>query len=50
PVIPAVKAMVARQTGDERWLTVRPPLEPVALQERQQLGAAYDRLFATQAA
>lgn len=50
PVIPAVKAMVARQTGDERWLTVRPPLEPMALQERQQLGAAYDRLFATQAA
>ncbi|RRI04941.1 dihydrodipicolinate synthase family protein [Mesorhizobium tamadayense] len=50
PVIPAVKAMVAHQTGDERWLTVRPPLEPVASQERQQLGAAYDRLFATQAA
>ncbi|WP_192251748.1 dihydrodipicolinate synthase family protein [Mesorhizobium silamurunense] len=50
PVIPAVKAMVARQTGDERWLTVRPPLEPVALSERQQLGAAYDRLFSTQAA
>lgn len=50
PVIPAVKAMVARQTGDERWLTVRPPLEEVALQQRQQLGAAYDRLFSTQAA
>ncbi|MDX8467284.1 dihydrodipicolinate synthase family protein [Mesorhizobium sp. VK23B] len=50
PVIPAVKAMVARQTGDERWLTVRPPLEPVAPPERQQLGAAFDRLFATQAA
>jgi len=50
PVIPAVKAMVARKTGDERWLTVRPPLEPVALRERQQLGAAYDRLFATEPA
>ncbi|TSE11813.1 dihydrodipicolinate synthase family protein [Mesorhizobium intechi] len=50
PVIPAVKAMVARQTGDERWVTVRPPLEPVTSQERQQLGAAYDRLFATKAA
>ena len=49
-VIPAVKAMVARQNGDERWLAVRPPLEPAALQARQQLGAAYDRLFATQAA
>ena len=49
-VIPAVKAMVARQSGGERWLAVRPPLEPAALQARQQLGAAYDRLFATQAA
>ncbi|TGQ63387.1 MAG: dihydrodipicolinate synthase family protein [Mesorhizobium sp.] len=50
PVIPAVKAMVARTSGDERWLTVRPPLEPVTVPARQQLGAAYDRLFATKAA
>ncbi len=42
PVTPAVKAMVARTTGDERWLAVRPPLEPIALQGQQQLAAAYD--------
>lgn len=45
-VIPAVKAMVAHKTGDERWLAVRPPLEPVALPERQRLIATYDGLFA----
>lgn len=50
PVIPAVKVMVARKTGDERWLAVRPPLEPIALQEQQQLAAAYDSLFATELA
>ncbi|MFB9979436.1 dihydrodipicolinate synthase family protein [Mesorhizobium kowhaii] len=50
PVTPAVKVMVARKTGDERWLAVRPPLEPIASQGQQQLAAAYDRLFATEAA
>lgn len=50
PVTPAVKVMVARKTGDDRWLTVRPPLEPIAAQGRQQLAAAYDRLFATEPA
>ncbi|RWP41850.1 MAG: dihydrodipicolinate synthase family protein [Mesorhizobium sp.] len=50
PVIPAVKVMVARKTGDERWLAVRPPLEPIGSQGRQQLAAAYDRLFATEPA
>ncbi|UVC16891.1 dihydrodipicolinate synthase family protein [Mesorhizobium onobrychidis] len=50
PVTPAVKVMVARKTGDERWLAVRPPLEPIASQGRQQLAAAYDRLFATEPA
>lgn len=49
-VIPAVKVMVARKTGDERWLAVRPPLEPIGSQGRQQLAAAYDRLFATEPA
>ncbi|MCF6101012.1 dihydrodipicolinate synthase family protein [Mesorhizobium muleiense] len=49
-VIPAVKVMVARKTGDERWLTVRPPLEPIGSQGRQQVAAAYDRLFATEPA
>ncbi|TIO09847.1 dihydrodipicolinate synthase family protein [Mesorhizobium sp.] len=50
PVTPAVKVMVARKTGDERWLAVRPPLEPIAVQGRQQLAAAYDRLFVTEPA
>ncbi|ESY16198.1 MULTISPECIES: dihydrodipicolinate synthase family protein [unclassified Mesorhizobium] len=50
PVTPAVKVMVARKTGDERWLAVRPPLEPIALQGQQQLAAAYDSLFAREPA
>jgi 4-hydroxy-tetrahydrodipicolinate synthase len=50
PVTPAVKVMVARKTGDDRWLAVRPPLEPIASHGRQQLTAAYDRLFATEPA
>ncbi|MFK0692347.1 dihydrodipicolinate synthase family protein [Mesorhizobium sp. IMUNJ 23033] len=50
PVTPAVKVMVARKTGDDGWLAVRPPLEPIAAQGRQQLAAAYDRLFATEPA
>ncbi|MER8462799.1 dihydrodipicolinate synthase family protein [Mesorhizobium sp. M1409] len=50
PVTPAVKVMVARKTGDDRWLAVRPPLEPIASQGRQQLAAAYDSLFAKESA
>ncbi|MER8799784.1 dihydrodipicolinate synthase family protein [Mesorhizobium sp. M0998] len=50
PVTPAVKVMVARKTGDERWLAVRPPLEPIDPQGQRQLAAAFDRLFATGAA
>ncbi|MER8374045.1 dihydrodipicolinate synthase family protein [Mesorhizobium sp. M1406] len=50
PVTPAVKVMVARKTGDDRWLAVRPPLEPIASQGRQQLAAAYDSLFARESA
>ncbi|MCV3206816.1 dihydrodipicolinate synthase family protein [Mesorhizobium sp. YC-39] len=46
PVTAAVKVMVARETGDERWLAVRPPLEPIASPGQRQLAAAYDRLFA----
>jgi 4-hydroxy-tetrahydrodipicolinate synthase len=42
--------MVARKTGDERWLAVRPPLEPIALQGQQQLAAAYGSLFAREPA
>ena len=34
PVTPAVKVMVARKTGDESWLAVRPPLVPIAAQEQ----------------
>jgi len=50
PVTPAVKVMVARRTGDDRWLAVRPPLEPIAAQGQQQLAAAFDSLFAREPA
>jgi 4-hydroxy-tetrahydrodipicolinate synthase len=50
PVTPAVKVMVARRTGDDIWLAVRPPLEPISQQGRKQLAVAYDRLFATEPA
>ncbi|RVC03751.1 dihydrodipicolinate synthase family protein, partial [Mesorhizobium sp. M7A.F.Ca.AU.001.01.1.1] len=50
PVTPAVKVMVARKTGDDRWLAVRPPLEPIGSQGRQQLADAYDGLFARESA
>ncbi len=39
PVIPAMKALLARWTGDQTWATVRPPLRPVS----QDVAAALDR-------
>ena len=30
PAIPALKALLARRTGEARWRNVRPPLEPLA--------------------
>lgn len=45
PVTPAVKALIARQTNDPAWLTVRPPL--VALSEAQatHLADVYKAIF-----
>jgi 4-hydroxy-tetrahydrodipicolinate synthase len=50
PVTPAVKALVAHTTGEEVWLGVRPPLEPVPAADRQRIGAAFDALFRQRAA
>lgn len=50
PVTPAVKAMVARQTNDEKWLAVRAPLLSISKDGQERLGLVFDRLFQTQAA
>ncbi len=50
PVVPAVKALVAHRTGDAAWLHVRPPLAPLDPSAAANLGAAYDAIFARQAA
>ncbi|ODT82182.1 MAG: dihydrodipicolinate synthase family protein [Pelagibacterium sp. SCN 64-44] len=40
PVTPAVKALVAIASGDDRWLTVRPPLVSLAFEARDDLALA----------
>ena len=50
PVTPAVKAMVARLSGDELWLAVRPPLVSISGEGRNQLAQAFDALFRSRAA
>lgn len=50
PVTPAVKAMVARQLNDEKWLAVRAPLLSISKDGQEQLGQVFDRLFQTKAA
>lgn len=50
PVTAAVKAMVARSTGDEMWLAVRPPLVSIAAEGQSQLALAFDGLFRSKAA
>lgn len=37
PPIPAMKALLARRTGDARWRNVRPPLEPLAQVQEEAL-------------
>jgi 4-hydroxy-tetrahydrodipicolinate synthase len=39
PFVPAVRAVAAAQKGDEAWLTVRPPLYPLAPEAARQLRA-----------
>lgn len=45
PVMPAVKALLARRTGDEAWMNVRPPLLRLPSADADRLGAFYDDLF-----
>jgi 4-hydroxy-tetrahydrodipicolinate synthase len=42
PMIPALKATVARHSGDEGWARVRPPLVALTTGQREQLGAKLD--------
>ncbi|WP_025662411.1 dihydrodipicolinate synthase family protein [Rhizobium sp. IBUN] len=50
PVTPAVKVMVARQTCDDVWLAVRPPLISISGEGQEQLALAFDSLFRSKAA
>jgi 4-hydroxy-tetrahydrodipicolinate synthase len=43
PVIPALKAIVARGFDDPDWLTVRPPLVELTAAQRESLAADLDR-------
>ncbi len=42
PVIPALKAIVARAFADEEWATVRPPLVELTAAQRESLAADLD--------
>ncbi len=50
PVTAAVKVMVARLTGDDVWLAVRPPLVSISEGGQEQLALAFDSLFRSKAA
>lgn len=50
PVTPAVKALIARRTGDTAWLNVRSPLLRISAADAERLGSFYDHLFAEKAA
>ncbi len=50
PVTPAVKVMVARLTGDDVWLAVRPPLMSISGEGQERLALAFDSLFRSKAA
>lgn len=50
PVTPAVKVMVARSTGDQMWLAVRPPLVSISGEGQKQLADAFESLFRSKAA
>ncbi|WP_018860109.1 dihydrodipicolinate synthase family protein [Rhizobium sp. 42MFCr.1] len=50
PVTPAVKVMVARQTSDDGWLAVRPPLISISGEGQERLALAFDSLFRSKAA
>ena len=50
PVTPAVKAMVARHTGDKEWRRVRAPLISLNDAEFDAIGSVFDRLHMAKAA
>lgn len=50
PVIPSIKAILARMTGDESWLAVRPPLVPMSKDDFDKLFAVFGALFRAKAA
>jgi 4-hydroxy-tetrahydrodipicolinate synthase len=50
PVTPAVKAMLARELGDQKWLAVRAPLLSTSTDVQNELGTVFDRLFRARAA
>ncbi|WP_283192630.1 dihydrodipicolinate synthase family protein [Rhizobium sp. AN80A] len=50
PVTPAVKAMLARELGDQKWLAVRAPLLSISTDVQNQLGIVFDGLFRSKAA
>ena len=42
PLIPGLKALVARNTGDTRWNTIRPPHLPLTAVQKSALFSAFD--------
>ncbi|NLS19438.1 dihydrodipicolinate synthase family protein [Rhizobium sp. P40RR-XXII] len=50
PIIPSIKAILARLTEDDSWLAVRPPLVPINRQDSDTLFAAFGALFRAKAA
>jgi len=42
PLIPGLKALLARHTGDEGWNTVRPPFRQLGREAQAKLFAAFD--------
>ncbi|CAN7693731.1 dihydrodipicolinate synthase family protein [Rhizobium sp. LjRoot258] len=50
PVTAAVKVMVARLSGEEMWLAVRPPLVSISREGQERLILAFDSLFRSKAA
>jgi 4-hydroxy-tetrahydrodipicolinate synthase len=50
PVTPAVKVLVSQITGEDIWLTVRPPLAAISADGRARIIDAFDALFRSKAA
>ena len=50
PVIPSIKAILARVANDESWLAVRPPLVPMSKDDCDKLFAVFGAFFRAKAA